>query len=312
VVPRPAAVVAALPREPGVYRFRDARDRVLYIGRAADLRGRVASYWSDLGARRHLRPMVRRIVRIEAAVCASRHEAAWLERNLLEARLAPWNRTPGGQETPVRIALDARSPRPGLRVLHDHDPAPEAARVFGPYLGGEQVRRAVAGLHRILPLAWTSERLDGTDRAMAAGRGVTAGDREGLATAVAAVLEREPGAVARARDELLACRDRAAAAAAFELAGRIHAELGGLQWVTGAQRVTALDGGDGDVCGWEDGVLVTFAVRDGRLCGWSQRPAATAAGVAAEIAATPPAWRDFARRNAELAAALLAAAAGRR
>jgi excinuclease ABC subunit C len=300
--------VAALPREPGVYRFRDARDRVLYIGRAAELRGRVASYWSDLGDRRRLRPMVRRIVRIEAVVCASRHEAAWLERNLLEARLAPWNRTRGGQETPVRIALDPRPASPGLRVLHDHDAVPEGVRAFGPYLGGEQVRRAVAGLHRVLPLAWTGERLEGTGRAMAADRGVTAGDREALATTVAAVLEREPDAVARVRAELVACRDRAAAAAAFELAGRIHAELGGLEWVTGAQRVTALDGGDADVCGWADGVLATFAIRDGRLRGWSQRPAATAAGVAAELAATPPAWRDFAGRNAALAAALLAAA----
>jgi excinuclease ABC subunit C len=144
---------------------------------------------------------------------------------------------------------------------------------------------------------------------MAADRGVAAGDREALAASVAAVLERDPDAVGRARDELVACRDRAAAAAAFELAGRIHAELGGLEWVTGAQRVTALDGGDADVCGWSDGVLVTFAIRDGRLRGWSQRPAATAAGVATELAATPPAWRDFARRNAELAAALLAGAA---
>ena len=81
-----------------------------------------------------------------------------------------------------------------------------------------------------------------------------------------------------------------------------------MEWVTDTQRVTALDGGDADVGGWADGVLVTFAIRDGRLRGWSQRPAATAAGVAAELADTPPAWRDFARRNAELAAALLAAA----
>ena len=143
---------------------------------------------------------------------------------------------------------------------------------------------------------------------MAADRGVAAGDRAALAATVAAVLEREPDAVAQARDALVACRDRAAAAAAFELAGRIHAELGGLEWITGVQRVTALDGGDADVGGWADSVLVTFAIRDGRLRGWSQRPAATAAGVAAELAATPPAWRDFARRNAELAAALLAAA----
>ena len=41
------AVLGRLPCTPGVYRFRDDRDRVLYIGRASVLRSRAASYWSD-------------------------------------------------------------------------------------------------------------------------------------------------------------------------------------------------------------------------------------------------------------------------
>jgi excinuclease ABC subunit C len=82
----PRATVARLPLGPGVYRFRDAAGRVLYVGRAVCLRRRVASYWGDLGDRRHLAPMVARIAQVEAVPCASAHEAAWLERNLLERR----------------------------------------------------------------------------------------------------------------------------------------------------------------------------------------------------------------------------------
>src|SRR5687767_8481942 len=48
------AAVGRLPAAPGVYRFRDARGRALYIGRATALRHRVGSYWTDLGDRRHL------------------------------------------------------------------------------------------------------------------------------------------------------------------------------------------------------------------------------------------------------------------
>ena len=44
----------ALPATPGVYRFRDERGTVLYIGRAVDLRRRVQSYWGELRDRRHL------------------------------------------------------------------------------------------------------------------------------------------------------------------------------------------------------------------------------------------------------------------
>jgi excinuclease UvrABC nuclease subunit len=45
----PRDAVALLPPAPGVYRFRDAHQRILYIGRAANLRRRVGSYWTGLG-----------------------------------------------------------------------------------------------------------------------------------------------------------------------------------------------------------------------------------------------------------------------
>ena len=89
-----------------MHRFKDAAGRVLYLGRAVSLRRRTVSYWGDLGDRGHLAPMVARIARIEAVVCDSAHEAAWLERNLLRASLPPWNRSPGGgQEKEVWIRL---------------------------------------------------------------------------------------------------------------------------------------------------------------------------------------------------------------
>lgn len=92
----PRDLAGRLPLAPGVYRFRDAAGRVLYVGRAVSLRRRVQSYWGDLGGRAHLAPMVARVARLEAVVCDSAHEAAWLERNLLQARLPPWNRSRSG------------------------------------------------------------------------------------------------------------------------------------------------------------------------------------------------------------------------
>ena len=56
-------VAAELPNTPGVYRFRDASKRVVYIGRASNLRRRVGSYWTQPDGR--LAEMVRRIVSIE-------------------------------------------------------------------------------------------------------------------------------------------------------------------------------------------------------------------------------------------------------
>lgn len=296
----PAA--ARLPSSPGVYRFRDAGGRVLYVGRASALRSRVASYWSDLRDRGHLAPMVARVARIEAVSCDSAHEAAWLERNLLQASLPPWNRTPGGQESAVYIRLDAGPATPGLSVAYQVEPAVQV-RYFGPYLGGLRVRRAVTALHRILPLPHAADRLGGAEGDLARVRGAAGSDRAALAGSLAAILERQPAAVSWAHRQLEQLRDRAAQTLAYEMAARIQAEIGALSWVTCPQRVTTMDAANLVIAGWSGGTLVQFQIHGGRLCGWSQRscshPAATDA-----LAATPAAWSDFTQRNAELAASL--------
>ena len=298
---RPAAV-ARLPGSPGVYRFRDAGGRVLYVGRASSLRTRVASYWSDLRDRGHLAAMVARVARIEAVSCDSLHEAAWLERNVLEASLPPWNKTPGGQEAAVYIRMDAGPAHPGLSVAYQAEPAGEV-RYFGPYLGGLRVRRAVAALDRILPLRYSGACLGGVERDLARVRGVEGGDRAALAGSLTAILERQPAAVSRAHRQLEQLRDRAARALAYEMAARIRDEIGALSWVSCPQRVTTMDAANLTISGWSRGMLVQFLIRDGRLCGWSQR-SCSHSGAAAALAATPAPWRGFARRNAELAARL--------
>lgn len=296
-----------LPAGPGVYRFRDAAGRVLYIGRAGRLRRRVASYWGDLGDRHHLSRMVERIARVEAVACASEHEAAWLERNLLERSRPRWNRTPGGQEAEVSIRLDASPRAPGLSVVHAGRPPQQAAAVrhFGPYLGGTRVRLAVASLHRIYPLGYAADGPGGSVRAFGTERGITPADRADLARRITAVLERDEAAVALAVALLTRRREAASRAQAYELAGRVHAELAALDWVTCPQRAASPDRADADVAGWADGLLVRFEVRNGRLNGWRQYPRNR---VQAEpwLARTPPAWREFAGQNAVLAAALAA------
>jgi excinuclease ABC subunit C len=293
-----------LPAAPGVYRFSDAAGRVLYLGRAASLRRRVVSYWGDLGERGHLTPMVARTARLEAVVCDSAHESAWLERNLLRACLPPWNRAPsGGQEKEVWIRLSGSARAAGLAVVHLPSSSP-GVRHFGPYLGGLRVRRAASGLSRVLPLAYAGSPPSGTRQELARALGVSAGQRDELVQTVAAVLDRDPAAVAAVRERLSARRDAAAAALAFEFAARLQQELEALAWVTAEQKVTRATPDDFDVCGWAGGLLIRFTVRGGRLSGWTQRACGEATGRRL-VAATPPEWAGFALRNAELAARLV-------
>ena len=283
--------VRRLPRAPGVYRFRDARGTVLYLGRATDLRGRVASYWSQRD-RPHLTRMVARIARVEALACDSVHEAAWLERNLLEQRMPRWNRTPGGQEVAVYLRLDDGPARPGLSLSHSEG--------FGPFLGGLRARLALSALHRIHPLAYAGTALTGAEAEMAALRGVGPADRPRLIAAVENVLRRDPAALGHTLAALAELRDRAAAELAFERAQQIQDEMAALEWITSPQRVAVTGGGDLVVQDWAHGVLISLEIEAGHLRTWSLRPAAHP-----PAQAPPPGWADFARRNVELAAALI-------
>lgn len=288
-----AATIGALPDAPGVYRFRDARGVVLYIGRAARLRRRVRSYWGDLRDRPRLRPTVARVAEVEAVVCRSEHEAAWLERNLLARSKPRANRVIGGAESEVYLRLEEH----GLRLAHER-PAD-----FGPFLGGEQTRLAIAGIHRAVPLRYARPRT-GSEREMAQVRG--AGDPETMHALVRAALTGDRDAVAAIAVALERARDEQAAALRFERAAALQAQLAAFRWVTAEQHVAGVTPAEFDAAGWSDGVLVLFAFRDGRLCEWHRR-SCSAADARALVDATPPRWRPFTDVNATLAAELLRA-----
>jgi excinuclease ABC subunit C len=295
-------VIRRLPDGPGVYRFRDDWRRVLYIGRATCLRSRVGSYWSDLHDRAHLAPMVARVARVEAVSCDSVHEAAWLERNLLETSLPRWNKTQGGQESAIYIRLDAGPAAAGLTAAYRPEPD-DQVRYFGPYLGSLRVRQAIAGLHRILPLSYARARLAGAEADMARTRGVAAHHRAQIVDSLTALLSREPAAISAVRAELEDLRDRAASELSYEFAAQIQQEIAALDWVTCPQRISTMDAVDRTVSGWSDGMLVQFKIIAGRVCGWSQRACGQVAAVRA-LAETPQAWTSFMQHNAELAASL--------
>ncbi len=142
------AQAAGLPASPGVYLFKDARGRVLYVGKADVLRDRVRSYFGPSLDVRHVR-LVERADRIDHVVTGSVSEAFLLEANLIKQHRPRYNiRLKDDKSYPyVKVTLGEDFPR----ILRTRQLGDRTARYFGPYANAKAVDDSLDLLQKLFP-----------------------------------------------------------------------------------------------------------------------------------------------------------------
>lgn len=145
-----------LPHAPGVYVFRDASHRPLYIGMSADIATRVRGYFSGGETRRGIRDMLPLAERIEAVECAHRLEAQVRELRMIATAKPPFNRK---SKYPERLAWLKLTEEAYPRLSLVRRPPEPGGTWLGPFTSTRNATLAMEAVHEALPLRQCKTRL---------------------------------------------------------------------------------------------------------------------------------------------------------
>ncbi len=271
----------SIPTQPGVYRFRDAKGRVIYVGKAKNLRARLSSYFQDV-ANLHQRTatMVTTAASVEWTVVKTEVEALQLEYSWIKEYDPRFNVKYRDDKSYPWLAVTIGDEYP--RVMVGRGAKKKGTRYFGPYSHAWAIRETVDLLLRVFPMRSCSNGvfkrsaqigrpclLGYIDKCSAPCVGsISAEDHRRIVEDFCDFMGGQTAAfVRRIEKEMYAASE----ALDYEKAARLRDDLGAMRKALEKQAVVFGDGTDADVIALaEDPLEVAvqiFYVRGGRIRG---------------------------------------------
>ncbi|MEQ1571683.1 MAG: excinuclease ABC subunit UvrC [Myxococcota bacterium] len=269
------ARAAELPTTAGVYLFKDRRERVIYVGKAVNLRARVRQYLSGTDERDMVPFLVHHAADVEIVLTRTEKEALLLENTLIKKHRPRFNTKLRDDSNFLHLRIDPRGEWPRydlVRRIGD-----DKARYFGPYHSASKARSTLAFLQRAFPLRTCTDAVLRSRRrpCLLHQLGRCAAPCVGLVGAdeYAQILEDSVHFLEGKRESAVRHLERRMRAAADALDFEKAARLRDLMWnVTASierQQVVSTDLGDRDVWGLfvegTRGALAIVPVRDGMM-----------------------------------------------
>jgi excinuclease ABC subunit C len=267
--------------EPGVYKFRDAHGRVIYVGKAKSLRSRLNSYFADLTVLHpRTRQMVTSAASVEWTIVATEVEALQLEYNWIKEFDPRFNVRYRDDKSYPSLAVTLNEEYPRLQVMRG--PKKPGVRYFGPYAHAWAIRETLDLLLRVFPARTCSNGVFkrsgqvgrpcllgyiGKCSAPCVGR-VTATEHRQIVDDFCDFMAGKTDAMVRRLERQMA---EASDHLEFERAARLRDDLGALRRSMEKQAVVLTDGTDADVVAFASDELAAsvqvFHVRGGRVRG---------------------------------------------
>jgi excinuclease ABC subunit C len=271
-------ILKSLPTKPGVYIYKNAAGKVIYVGKAVNLRSRVRSYFHE--SSQHVpktRSLVKEIADLEFIVAGSELEALLLENTLIKKHQPRFN---------VRLKDDKRYP---YIKVHWQDPFPrvtttrqvleDGARYFGPYTDAQAAYQTLDLVRRIFPYLTCTRVITGHDEraclyyhiGRCSAPCIGAVNQAEYRAIIQGLCDFLSGHTAPVVADLQRRMQAASEALDFEKAALIRDQLQDIEHVVEKQKVMGTDMTDQDIIAFardnSDTCVQVFFIRAGRLIG---------------------------------------------